>query len=225
MAPGIERELIVASDFVQAAVAQIFAAEPKNLVLSGGATPRPVYERLATCDLPWPEIDVFFGDERCVPPDDLDSNFRMAHESLLGKVAARVHRMTAEGCDPLAYEHEIATILGPGLPVFDLIILGLGADGHTASLFAGDPVLEVQDRWVARVNRPDHPRLTLTLPVLSAAKMALFLASGQEKRGAVRRLVAGTDSPAARVAAGRVVIVADEAAASGIDEHRKSLMT
>jgi 6-phosphogluconolactonase len=145
----------------------------------------------------------------------------MAHESLLGKVAARVHRMPAEGCDPVAYEHEIASILGPGLPVFDLVILGLGADGHTASLFAGDPVLEVQDRWVERVNRPDHPRLTLTLPVLSAAKMALFLVSGQEKREAVRRLIAGTDSPAARVGAGRVVIVADEAAASGIGEYRK----
>jgi 6-phosphogluconolactonase len=145
----------------------------------------------------------------------------MAYESLLSKVAARVHRMPAERCDPVAYEHEIATILGAGLPVFDLAIPGLGADGHTASLFAGAPVLEIQDRWVARVNRPDHPRLTLTLPVLSAAKMALFLVSGQEKRGAVRRLVAGIDSPAARVAAGRVVIIADEAAASRIGEDSK----
>jgi 6-phosphogluconolactonase len=219
MAPGIERELIVAADFVQAAVAQIVETAPRTLVLSGGATPRPVYERLASCNLPWPEIDVFFGDERCVPPDDVDSNFRMAQESLLGKVAARVHRMPSEGCDPVAYEHEIATVLSQGSPVFDLVILGLGADGHTASLFAGDPVLEIQDRWVARVNRPDHPRLTLTLPVLSAAKTALFLVSGGEKREALRRLVAGIDSPAARVAARRVVIVADEAAASGIDDE------
>jgi 6-phosphogluconolactonase len=216
MAPGIDRELIVAADFVTAAVAQIVAAAPRTLVLSGGSTPRPVYERLATCNLPWSEIDVFFADERCVPPDDVGSNFRVAYESLLGKVAARVHRMPAEACDPVAYEREIATVLGPGLPVFDLVILGLGADGHTASLFAGDPALEIQDRWVALVNRPDRPRLTLTLPVLSAAKTALFLVSGEQKLGALRRLVAGIDSPAARVAAGRVVIVADEAAYTGI---------
>jgi 6-phosphogluconolactonase len=160
-------------------------------------------------------------DERCVAPDHPDSNFRMAQESLLGKVPARVLRMPGDKCDPSAYEREIEAVLGQGLPVFDLVILGLGQDGHTASLFPGDPAMEIQDRWVARVNRPDHARLTLTLPVLSAAKTALFLVSGKEKQAAVHDLVGGTDSPAARVAARRVVIVADEAAAGGLGEYSK----
>ncbi|MPZ50122.1 MAG: 6-phosphogluconolactonase [Dehalococcoidia bacterium] len=211
MAPAIERELIVAADFVMAATEQIVAADPRSLVLAGGTTPMAVYERLATSELPWPEIDVFFGDERCVPPEHPASNFGMAWDSLLSKVPARVHRMT---CDAEAYEREIEAVMGRGLPVFDLVILGLGADGHTASLFAGDPAPAIEDRWVTRVERPDHPRLTLTLPVLSAAKMVLFLVAGAEKRQALRDLLAGAEIPAARVAAKRVVIVADEAAAS-----------
>src|SRR5688572_30342543 len=164
MAPEVKRELIVASDFVTAAVQQIVAAAPRTLVLAGGATPRPVYERLATCNLPWPEIDVFFGDERCVPADHPDSNFRMDQESLLSKVPVRAHPMPGEECDPMTYENELATVFGPELPVVDLVILGLGEDGHTASLYPNDPALEIQDRWVVRVERPDHPRLSLTLP-------------------------------------------------------------
>jgi 6-phosphogluconolactonase len=220
MAPKIERELIVAASFVTAAVEQIVAANARTLVLAGGSTPIPVYERLAASDLPWPEIDVFFSDERCVPPGHPDSNFRMASESLLNKVRARVHPVAGETCDAASYAREIETVLGPRLPVFDLVILGLGADGHTASLFLGDPALDLQDTWVARVTRPDHHRLTLTLPVLSAAKLALFLVSGEEKRQALRDLVTGADIPAARVTAQRVIIIADEAAADGLTSSR-----
>jgi len=217
VAPQVKRELIVAADFISEAVAQIVAARPRTLVLAGGETPAQVYQRLATCDLPWPEIEVFFGDERCVPPYHPDSNFRMAKESLLGEVPARVHRMVGEACDAAGYEREIESVLGAALPAFDLVILGLGTDGHTASLFLGDSALDIRDRWVARVERPDHPRLTLTLPVLSAAKLALFLVTGLDKRTALRRLVRGDDMPAGRVLAKKTLIIADEAAASELD--------
>ncbi len=216
MAPAIERQLIVATDFVAQAVEQIVAASPRTLVLAGGATPIPIYERLATASLPWTEIDLFFSDERCVPPDHPDSNFRMASESLLDKVPARVHRMPSETCYAEAYAREIKAVFGPGMPVFDVVILGLGSDGHTASLFPGDAGPDQPGETVTRVEHSDHPRLTLTLPVLSAAKMALFIVSGQDKRQALRDLLEGADIPAARVASRRVVIVADDSAADGL---------
>jgi 6-phosphogluconolactonase len=206
-------ELIVARDFTADAAAFIEALQPRTIALSGGETPRPVYERLANAGLPWRDIDVCFGDERCVPPDDPASNFRMAYEALLSRVEARVHRMPGESCDADAYERELDTVFGPGLLVFDLVVLGLGTDGHTASLFPGDPALEVRDRHVVRVQRPDHDRLSLTLPVLSAARVALFLVAGAGKRAALRGLLEGDSSPAARVAAGRIVVIADAAAA------------
>ena len=106
-------------------------------------------------------------------------------------------------------------MLGPGTPRLDLALLGMGADGHTASLFPGDAALEERERLVVRVSRPDHQRLTLTLPVLSAAKVALFLVSGADKREALSRVLAGEDLPAARVTAERVLFVADREAAGG----------
>jgi 6-phosphogluconolactonase len=155
---------------------------------------------------------VFFTDERCVPPDHPDSNYRMANETLLSRVPARVHRMPGESCYAAAYEEELATVFGPGLPVFDLVVLGLGADGHTASLFPDDPALDVTDRNVLRVSRPDYDRLTLTLPALSAAKAALFLVAGESKHDVLYRFRSGDDMPASRVHAKRVVVLADEAA-------------
>lgn len=134
-------------------------------------------------------------------------------ESLLSKVPARVHRMRGEDCDAAGYERELTEVFGPGVPKFDLVLLGLGEDGHTASLFPGDAALGVTDRRVIRVERPDYPRLTLTLPVLSAASVALFLVSGKAKREVTGRLLRGENIPAARVAAREVVIIADEEAA------------
>ena len=206
-------ELLVVDDVATAAAERIRALRPRTLVLAGGRTPRALYERLGMDDLPWSEVDVWFGDERCVPPDHPDSNYRMAHEALLSRVQARVHRMPSEGCDAAAYERELRAAFGAGTPRFDLVLLGLGADGHTASLFPGDPALEERERLVVRVERPDHPRLSLTLPLLSAAAQALFLVTGAEKRDALARLLAGEAIPAARVRAEEVVILADARAA------------
>jgi 6-phosphogluconolactonase len=209
----LNREVLVTDD-IAATAADIFLHErPRTVALAGGRTPRTLYTLLATKAYDWSAVEVFFGDERCVPPDHPASNFRMAHETLLSKVAARVHRMPGETCDAPAYEHELRRILGQDLPALDLVFLGIGADGHTASLFPGDPALEETRRLVVSVARPDHRRLTLTLPVLCAARLAVFLVSGEEKRDALRRVLAGENLPAARVAARRVVVIADPAAA------------
>jgi 6-phosphogluconolactonase len=207
-------ELRVTDDLVGDAVALFLEVAPRTIALSGGSTPRPVYERLAETPYPWSEVDVFFGDERCVPADHPDSNFRMANEALLSKVDVRVHPMV--GCDPDACRQELTKVFGPSMPRFDLLFLGLGDDGHTASLFPGDHALEITNRLVARVDRPDHPRMTLTLPVLNAARVALFLVAGASKREALRKLLDGDESiPAARVHAERVIVLADREAAEG----------
>lgn len=205
-------ELVVDPDPAAAGVRLFVEVRPRTLALAGGSTPRELYRRLALLPYPWREVDVFFGDERCVPPDHPDSNLRMATETLLSRVPARVHPMT--GCDPAGYEAELAAALGPGLPRLDLVFLGLGEDGHTASLFPGDRAALETERWVALVERPDHRRLTLTLPVLSAARVAAFLVSGRAKRAALARLLRGDPGiPASLVAAARVVAIADPEAA------------
>ena len=209
----MNRELLV-TEHVAAAAAGIFLHErPRTVVLAGGRTPRPLYTLLAAQPYDWSAVDIFFSDERCVPPDHAASNFRMARETLLSRVTAHVHRMPGETCDAPAYEEELRAVSGRDPPAFDLVFLGMGADGHTASLFPGDPALEETRRLVVKVSRPDHDRLTLTLLVLCAARLVVFLVSGAEKRDALWRVLAGEDLPAARVAAGRVVIVADPAAA------------
>jgi 6-phosphogluconolactonase len=209
------RELVVTDDMAGEAVRLFREVCPRTLVLAGGETPRATYQRLAQEKYPWEGVDVFFGDERCVPPDHPDSNYRMANETLLSLVPARVHRMWGESCDAESYERELRDIFG-GLPRFDFVFLGLGADGHTASLFPGDRALDENERWAVRVRRPGHERLTLTLPVLSAASHAVFLVAGAEKRDALRRMMAGEDVPANRVAAERVVVLADAAAAAEV---------
>ena len=186
-----------------------------SLVLSGGRAPRPVYERLAECDMPWQRVHLFFGDERCVPPDDIDSNYRQARESLLDCVAIteeNIHRMRGElppqeGAD--AYERELRSFFGGTSPSFDLILLGLGSDGHTASLFPGDPACDERERWVVATPEPTmspgHRRITLTLPVLNAAREVFFLSGEKGKEEVLRailddRQAATAYFPAARVA-------------------------
>lgn len=205
------RELIVADDVAAKGADVFLEIAPRTVVLAGGTTPRAMYERLAVSRYDWTGVDIFFGDERCVPPDDEASNYRMAHEALLSRVDARVHRMRGETCDPEQYEQELRSFFAVGRPQFDLVLLGLGEDGHTASLFPGDAAVEVRDRWVVHVQRTDYARLTLTLPVLSAARVAMFLATGEQKRWAMRELLRGGDIPAARVEAKRVLVVADRA--------------
>jgi 6-phosphogluconolactonase len=214
MASQVAPELVVVDDIADAAAERFVALRPRTVALAGGSTPRRLYERLATCKFPWADTDVFFGDERCVPPDHEASNFRMALEALLARVPARVHRMPGETCDAAAYEDELSRVFATAPPQFDLVVLGLGEDGHTASLFPGDPALDVTDRWVVRVERPDYDRLTLTLPVLAAATTVMFLVSGASKRAVLRSLLAGADIPAARVRAEEVIVVADREAAA-----------
>lgn len=205
-------ELLVTDDVVGIAMGEFLKAAPRVLALGGGTTPRPLYERLSAIDYPWSDVDVLFTDERCVPPDHPDSNYGMVDRALLSRLDSppRAHRMPGETCDADAHEVELRRAFGALR--LDLAVLGLGADGHTASLFPGEPVLKERVRWVARVTRPDHPRITLTLPVLSSARLALFLVAGEEKRGAVARLLAGEDIPAAGVSADRVLVVAEPAA-------------
>ena len=200
-------------DIASAAAERFVSLRPRTVALAGGSTPRPLYERLATCSFSWLETHIFFGDERCVPPGHEASNYRMAREALLSKVPATVHRMPGETCDAGAYEEELSKVFGLGLPQLDLVLLGLGEDGHTASLFPGDRALQVTDHWVVQVQGPDYSRLTLTLPVLSAAKAVVFLVSGASKRAALQQLLSGADIPAARVRGRDQLIIADEAAA------------
>ena len=210
----MERGLLVVDDLVSAGLGVFLGLAPRTIALAGGSTPRPLYEALARQPYPWEEVEAFFGDERCVPADHADSNLAMAREALLSRVPAKVHSMPGEDCDAAGYERTLRDRFGDEAPALDLVILGLGEDGHTASLFPGDPALDARDRWVARVERPDHPRLTLTLPVLSAARAAVFLVSGESKREALRGLLDGDPAiPAARVEAERVLVVADRAAA------------
>ena len=214
-------EVRVAEDIAVAAADLFLQQRPQTVVLAGGQTPRPLYTLLAqkAQQHDWASVDVFFSDERCVPPDHPDSNYRMAHETLLSRVSARVHRMPGETCDVAAYEAELRGVFGDRTPDFDLAFLGIGADGHTASLFPGDPALLEEHRWVVEVTASDHHRLSLTLPSLSASKLVVFLVAGADKRPALTKALAGGDVPAARVKAQRAVVIADRAAAP---EHVRS---
>ncbi len=184
------------------------------MALSGGSTPRATYERLAAPpyrdSIAWLDWMVFFGDERAVPPGDPRSNYHMANETLLSRVPIppeRVHRMEAERPDLEAAADEYASILedtlvrGPGgAPRLHCIQLGLGENGHTASLFPGTPSLDVVDRWVVPSEADYDPRLrlTITFPLINAAETVVFLVTGANKGPALRGVVEGT-VPAARV--------------------------
>ncbi len=201
----------MADDPPEAALRLFVEASPRVVALAGGTTPRRFYERLATLRYPWDQVHVVPTDERCVPPGHEDSNFRMLDRALLSRIPATVHRLAGETCDPALHDREVRDLLRRA--PLDLALLGLGEDGHTASLFPGHPALAEAERAVVRVDGQGHPRLTLTLPVLSSARVALFLVTGSAKREALRCLLAGEDLPATRVEAGRVVVVADPKAA------------
>ena len=202
-----------------------------TIALSGGTTPRRLYELLASdhrLDAPWQQAEWFWGDERCVPPDHPDSNYRMALEVLLGPLRVPsdlVHRITcgAGGADAASSAAGYETIMRDRLTGgrFDLVFLGVGADGHTASLFPGAPSLEEQERWaIAVTGGPElavRQRITLTYPVLNRARTVFMLAAGAGKHPVIQRMLAGerTD-PAARVRPeGDLVWFVDEAARSG----------
>ena len=197
-----------------------------HVVLTGGSTPKAAYSRAAELGADWSRAEIWFSDERCVPPDHEHSNFRMANEALLSKVEPRdVHRMKGErGPERGAaeYANEIEAVFNAGgFPEFDLILLGLGPDAHTASLFPNNPELGIKDRSVAGVEQPGMaplvPRITLTLPVLDAGSRVVFLVSGEEKAEAVARAFSGRarpDAPSSLVRPrGELVLLCDAAAA------------
>ena len=200
------------------------------ICLSGGSTPRRLYQLLAESPyrdaLPWDRIHWFWGDERFVPWDHPDSNYRMVHEALLGRVPAppgNIHGIATNGTPAdaaAAYERVLKSYYGsesldPTRPLFDIQILGLGPDGHTASLIPGKSVLDERHRWVAEVigGRPE-PRITLTYPVLESSRHTAFLVVGADKRETLSRALAGDQAlPAARMRpVGELIWFVDEAA-------------
>ena len=200
------------------AVAERLAAARGNVVITGGSTPRAAYELLEPRD----DVSFWFTDERCVPPDHEHSNYRMVEAALLNRVQARAHRMRGElGPEEGAadYAEEIRAALGDGVPEFDFMLLGLGPDAHTCSLFPGDSALGERERAVVGVETPGMPplvsRITLTLPVVNAAREVVFLVTGEDKADAVRRAFVGPpdlDAPGSLVEAASVIL--DPAAAA-----------
>jgi 6-phosphogluconolactonase len=195
------------------AAAELFAAEARQAVtdrgrftvaLSGGETPRRTYELLAQetfRDLvPWQNTHIFWGDERCVPANDLRNNARMAQQALLDHVPLPQHQVYPMICNgspqeaAAKYEALLRGYFATAPPCFDLILLGLGENGHTASLFPGTSVLDEQQRWVADLYVAEEGlhRLTLTTPVINQAARVVFLVSGSDKAHILRRAVAET---------------------------------
>jgi glucokinase len=222
-------------EFVAAARASIEAKGSFSVALAGGKTPTLLYELLADASLAWENVQIFFGDERCVPPDHPGSNYRTAREALLSKVPipeANVHRIRAEILSPsraaFEYEAEIRKTFGVDaltVPRFDLVLLGMGSDGHTASLFPGTTGLAERDRLVVAhwVPRLESQRVTMTLRLLNAAELVIFLVAGEEKATVARAVLqAGTMENAlpARLVDpvdGRVIWMLDRAAAEKLE--------
>ncbi len=209
-----------------------------TLVLTGGRTAQGVYGRLAQGQSPdlvdWSRVHVFWGDERVVPPESPDSNFRMAKRTLLAHLAvseANVHRIAGERAPERAaarYEEEIRQVLGSGLPRFDVVLLSMGEDGHVASLFPGTEALREQERLVIPVTGPKPPvhRVTLTLKAINAARLILVLASGTAKATALARVHRAGRGPDPRLPVsllqpdvGNLVWMADRNAASELNHH------
>lgn len=200
-----------------------------TISLAGGSTPKAAYQQLAGRCPPWGRAAIFFGDERCVPPDDEGSNYGMARDALLQRIPLRpsqVHRVQGE-LEPaeaarLAEEDLRASVPGAPYPTFDLVLLGMGPDGHTASLFPGTAEVEETERLMVPVHRPDLPqpwRVSMTLPVINAARRVLMVVGNPEKAAMVRRAVAGDPSiPAGRVRpAGTLTWLVTEDAAAELE--------
>lgn len=210
-----------------------------TIALSGGSTPRKLYSLLGDepyrSQIDWTRVDIFWSDERCVPPNDEESNYHMAQQVLLSKIpipANQVHRMPADQADgdaaSLAYTRDMQNTFGTdGVPSFDLIQLGMGPEGHTASLFPHQPSLHEQQRLVMPVvvPKPPPPRLTFTPRILNAAKHVLFLVTGAEKADAVHAVLEGDYQPdeypaqIVQPVKGEVTWMLDKAAASKLNKN------
>jgi 6-phosphogluconolactonase len=203
-----------AADLVRSQALKATASHGRfSIALSGGSTPRMLYSLFAEHPwletMPWPLVHVFWADERCVPPAHADSNYRLAAETFLPRVslpAGNVHRVRGEeGPDRAAavYELELKAFFGTAMPAFDLILLGVGEDGHTASLFPRSEQLRERDRLVLPVHGkgPGHSRVTLSLNVLNSARHIIFLVSGAPKAQVVREVM--EDGPRSELPAAR----------------------
>jgi 6-phosphogluconolactonase len=248
-------EVVVFPDLASAAAeaAERFAAACERAVdargacavaLSGGDTPKPLFARLAAEPyrrrIPWERLEVFWGDERCVPPDDPRSNFKLANDLLLSKVpvpTGQIYRMACETPDHAAAAAAYADTLRKRLPAtedgwprFDFILLGLGANAHTASLFPHTDAVRERERPVVAqyVEEVQMWRMTLTVPVLRRAAETLFLVSGASKADAVRASLEappnGDEAPASLIRStdGRLVWLLDAAAAAGLTRSRRA---
>jgi 6-phosphogluconolactonase len=203
-----------AERIVSAAEAAMTTQNRFSIALAGGSTPRVTYQLLATSEflplIDWAQSHVFFGDERCVPSDHQDSNYHMAREALLDYVKipmSSIYRMRGED-DPqqaaMEYESRMRAFFtgaraggDAGRPRFDLVLLGMGEDGHTASLFPGTAALHERERWAAAnyVEAKESWRLTLTVPALNAAEQVIFLVAGENKAEALRQVFSDESDP------------------------------
>ena len=196
----IERSLEIMLTKIEDAIAQRGIV---TITLAGGSTPKPLYEKLAEQDLPWEKIHVFWGDERYVPADHPDSNQGMARRAWLDQVplpAANIHPMLTSATNPVdaAAQHEAELqaffkISDGAFPAFDIILLGIGDDGHTASLFPHTEALQVRDRLITVGNKDGQPRITFTAPLINHAHTVLFLVAGASKRPALDHIFAPED--------------------------------
>jgi len=212
-----------------------------SVALAGGATPRRTYELLAAPPLadqaPWDRVHIFWGDERCVPLSDPRSNARMAQAAWLDRVPIPGHQIHPIHCglDPAAaawqYEAQLREFFGGQPPILDLVLLGLGQDGHTASLFPGPPVLKEAERWAAAiyVAAQDLYRVTLTAPLINQAAAVVFLVTGDAKAGTLREVLHGPRDPARLPAQliqphpGKLLWLADLAAAASLAQDGSSI--
>jgi 6-phosphogluconolactonase len=240
MAASAHRDVIAVPDakaLATAAAERVLAriaagGDRVAICLTGGSTPKQLYQLLAAdpyrSQIPWHRVHWFIGDERFVPADDPRNNMAMARRTFLDICApsANVHPIPTDTGDPdqaaRAYERELksfygAEVLDPSRPLFDMVLLGAGPDGHTASLFPGYPAVEETMRWVVGVPQanvePFVPRVTLTLPLLNSCREMLFEISGAQKRAILTRVLAGENLPAGRAhAMGETIWLVDRAA-------------
>ncbi len=210
-----------------------------TIALSGGSTPKPLYERLAAADLDWQKIHIFWGDERYVPSDHADSNYRMARLAWLDRVdlpPPNIHPMPTSVADPEVAaqqaEQELRQffqLTAQEFPRFDVMLLGMGDDGHTASLFPGTAALDVHDRWVTVGNKSGEPRLTLTVPVINHATLILFVVAGANKQTALGQIFAAEadaqqyPSRLIQSSENNLVWLLDQAAAAGIPNNIETI--